>query len=257
GKSVITMSVSRQDLKVVACVTAYNEEATVGEIVRALKACEAIDQVQVVDDGSEDGTRAAAEAESVKVISLETRVPVGQAIMRHLDDLDEECILLWCDADLVNLKPEYMADIVQRFKATSLMQVMSSRGVPLNWPAFLRCWPIANLWGWFFGPISGERAILKSDFQQAITLAQSLEWEEMMRGYGIVLFLNWYSNVFGQGIEVRYFDQLRQRQKYQKWGRAAHFQMWRQWLQFGLCWLKIRVNAGKIKAKRQALLPGS
>ncbi len=241
----------REDLKVVACVTAFNEEQTIGEVVSALKACEAIDEVQVVNDGSTDNTKEVAEAQGVKVITLPERVPVGQAIMNHLTDMEEECILLWCDADLVGLKPEYMEDIVTNFRAGNITQVMSSRGVPPNWPNWLRGSPVKNFWGWLFGPISGERAILRSDFIDAINLAQRLEWEEMMRGYGIVLFLNWYSNVFGDGIRVRYFDKLRQRQKYQKWGKQSRWEMVRQWIQFGLCWMKIRANAGKIKASRR------
>ncbi len=244
----------RTELEVVACVTAYNEEQTIGEIVRALKQSKSVDRVQVVDDGSTDGTRAVAAAEGVKVISLPERVPVGEAIMHHLTDMNEECILLWCDADLVGLKPKYMDDIVARFRAGNLTQVTSSRGVPPNWPGWLRGTPVRQFWGWFFGPISGERAILRSDFLEAIELSRRLEWAEMMRGYGIVLFLNWYSNVLGEGMKVSYFDKLRQRQKYQKWGKGSRGEMLRQWIQFILCWVKIRLHAGKIKASRRQLL---
>lgn len=125
---------------------------------------------------------------------------------------------------------------------------MSSRGVPPNWPAWLRNRGVRAFWGWLFGPISGERAILHSDFVAAIELAQKLHWVEMMRGYGIVLFLNWYASTYGGGSVVTYFDDLRQRQKYQKWGGNPAGEMARQWAQFIFVWMKIRMNAPRIKA---------
>lgn len=238
----------RQFLPVIACVTAYNEAPTIGAILDTLKACPSITRVQVVDDCSEDETRAIAEAAGVKVISLPEKVPVGQAIMHHLTDMEEEAIVLWCDADLIGLKPWHMEELIARFQESQLMQVTSSRGVPPNWPAIARNGIVKAFWGWLFGPISGERTILKSDFEAAIALASKLHWSEMMRGYGIVLFLNWYAHAYGEGSEVRYFDTLRQRQKYQKWKTGNPVgQMVKQWGEFIRVWIKIRVNAGRIK----------
>jgi glycosyltransferase involved in cell wall biosynthesis len=238
----------RRSLPVVACVTAYNEEGTIGDVLAALKACEAIDRIQVVDDGSTDRTREIAENAGVTVISLPERVPVGQAIMHHLTSLDDETILLWCDADLLGLRADHAADLIGTFRSTDFMQVMSSRGVPPNWPGWLRNGAVKAFWAWLFGPISGERAILKSDFEAAIGLARRLDWAEMMRGYGIVLFLNWYAGVYGRGSRVRYFDTLRQRQKYQKWDGDPVRQMLRQWGQFIIVWVRIRLNAPRIRA---------
>ncbi len=242
----------RAQLPVIALVTAYNEAPTIGAILEVLKACPEIDRVQVVDDGSTDETRAIAEAAGVSVISLETRVPVGQAIMHHLTNIDEEAILLWCDADLLGLKPQHMTALINKFRERGIMQSMSSRGVPPTWPGWARNGVVKAFWGWLFGPISGERAILRSDFLAAIDLAQKLHWAEMMRGYGIVLFLNWYANTYGEGSTVTYFDDLRQRQKYQKWGGNPVGEMLRQWGQFIFVWMKIRMNATRIKAMAQA-----
>ena len=245
----------RSKLRVIACVTAFNEEQTIGAILDTLKECPSIDSVQVVDDGSTDRTQAEAEArEGVTVISLPERVPVGQAIMHHLTTTDEECILVWCDADLLGLKPAYMEELITRFKTEDVTQSLSSRGVPPTWPEWLRGWPVKQLWTWAFGPISGERAILRSDFLEAIELSRRLDWEEMMRGYGIVLFLNWYSHAFGTGHVITYFDGLRQRQKYQKWGKSSRWEMVRQWLQFAAVWIKIRRHAGQIRESRRQLL---
>ena len=74
--------------------------------------------------------------------------------------------------------------------------------------------------------VSGERVILRSTFLSAIELADQLRWRKMMHGYGIVLFLNWYCKETGSGSVITYFDQLKQRQKHQKWG-ASPFQRWK------------------------------
>lgn len=242
-----TSTIDRTTLPVIALVTAYNEAGTVGEILAVLKACPAIDRIQVVDDGSTDATAAIARTAGVTVISLPHRVPVGEAIMHHLPGVDGEAILLWCDADLLGLTCAHMTALVDRFRTEGVTQSMSSRGVPPNWPGWLRNRVTKALWGRLFGPISGERAILRSDFSAAIALAHKLEWAEMMRGYGIVLFLNWYAAVYGRGSVVTYFDDLRQRQKYQKWGGNPVGEMIRQWAQFIAVWLKIRWHASRIK----------
>lgn len=246
---------SRSNLEVVACVTAFNEEATVGEVLDVLLRCESVDRVQVVNDGSTDGTREVCESrKTVRSINLAKRVPVGEAIMHHLDDLDEECILLWCDADLIDFRPEYMDALVRRFREEGVSMSMSSRGLPRSWPGGMR-WPIfKKAWAAAFGPISGERAILRSEFLEAIELSRTLGWPEMMRGYGIVLFLNYHAKKFGNGCVIEYFDQLRQRQKYEKWGKISIFEMWGQWLQFYAAWLKIRLNAGRIRRHRSQLV---
>ncbi|MEM9233404.1 MAG: glycosyltransferase [Pseudomonadota bacterium] len=239
---------SRSHLPVIACVTAYNEAETVGAILETLKSVEAIDRIQVVDDCSEDATAEIARAAGVKVVSLPQKVPVGEAIMHHLTDMEDEAIVLWCDADLVGLEPWHMETLIATFREGERMQVTSSRGVPPNWPGWARNSAVKWFWGWLFGPISGERAILKSDFEAAIALARKLHWAEMMRGYGIVLFLNWYASVYGGGSEVKYFDTLRQRQKYQKWKTGNPVgQMFRQWGEFIRVWIKIRVNSLRIR----------
>ncbi|RFB05828.1 glycosyltransferase family 2 protein [Parvularcula marina] len=241
-------ALARQDLPVIACVTAYNEAETIGAILETLKQVNGITRVQVVDDCSEDATAEIARAAGVKVISLPEKVPVGQAIMHHLEGMEPEAIVLWCDADLVGLEPGHMQTLIDSFREGTRMQVTSSRGVPPNWPGWARNGAVKAFWGWLFGPISGERAILKSDFEAAIALASKLEWAEMMRGYGIVLFLNWYARAYGGGSEVKYFDTLRQRQKYQKWKTGNPVgQMFRQWGEFIRVWMKIRLNAGRIR----------
>ncbi len=234
--------------KVVALVTAYNEAATIGAVIAALKAAPSIARVQVVDDGSTDGTAEIARAAGALVIGLATRVPVGEAIMRHLPTVERDAVILWCDADLLGLEPAHVEALIARYRNGDVEQAMSSRATPPSWPDWLQNKGVQNVWAQMFGPLSGERVMSRAFFQSAIELARRLGWSEMMRGYGIVLFLNWRAQTTGRGSAVVYCEGLRQRQKYQKWGKKAGLEMIMQWIEFGRVWAKIRIHAGRIRA---------
>ena len=242
---------SASEHSVVALVTAYNEQETIGAVIDALRAAPSVARVHVVDDASTDETRAVALARGAEVTTLLTKLPVGEAIMAHLEAVTEETLLLWCDADLVGLAPEHVEALIARYQRGDIVQSLSSRGAPRSWPRAFRGRAVQAAWAWLFGPISGERVIRRSDFVAAIDLSRSLGWSEMMRGYGIVLFLNWWAGAFGSGSAVTYFDELRQRQKFQKRGLGGFVSMARQWAQFGLVWVKIRLNARRLRAAVQ------
>jgi len=206
-----------------------------------------IDRVQVVDDGSTDATASIARAAGANVTVLPTRIPVGEAIMHHLDG-DPDDILVWCDADLTGLTSVHIDSLIARFIRGDVAQVMSCRALPPTWPSVIDQ-PMTR-WAWktLFGPISGERVMRRHDFSRAMSVAKALDWSEMVRGYGIVLFLNWYLAKVSTGHTIVYLPGLRQRQKYQKWGARAGGAMLTQWLEFIRVWIKIRLNTGKIKA---------
>ncbi|WP_240191300.1 glycosyltransferase family 2 protein [Microbacterium hominis] len=65
---------------VLVIVPAWNEEANVADTVREIRAADATYDVVVVDDGSRDGTRAAAEAAGATVLSLPFNMGVGGAM---------------------------------------------------------------------------------------------------------------------------------------------------------------------------------
>jgi glycosyltransferase involved in cell wall biosynthesis len=69
--------------RVIALIPAYNEAARVGEVVT--RASGQVDEIVVVDDGSTDGTAAAAEKAGAKVLRHEQNRGKGGAIATALD----------------------------------------------------------------------------------------------------------------------------------------------------------------------------
>lgn len=69
-------------MEIEALVPAYNEAASVGQTVAALLKLPQIRRVLVIDDGSVDGTAAAAAAAGAQVIRLHRNVGKGEAVLR-------------------------------------------------------------------------------------------------------------------------------------------------------------------------------
>ncbi|MEL6111681.1 MAG: glycosyltransferase [Pseudomonadota bacterium] len=249
GEKLDGKSAGTKPVTLVACVTAYNEAATIGSVIDALRRSAYVTHIHVVDDGSTDDTATIARAHGADVLTLPERVPVGEAIRHHCDGAPDD-LLLWCDADLVGLTTAHIDTLVEAFLNGQASQILSSRALPPSWPQLLDQPFVRWSWQRIFGPISGERIMWRRDFTAALSLARRLGWSEMVRGYGIVLFLNWYFREFGLGHKIVYLAGLRQRQKYQKWGKSASGEMISQWLQFIRVWIKIRCYASQIKSLR-------
>jgi dolichol-phosphate mannosyltransferase len=71
--------------KVLLIAPAFNEEAKIGEVVRRTPR-DIVDTVLVVDDGSTDGTAAAARRHGAEIISLDRVYGVGYAIRRGFEE---------------------------------------------------------------------------------------------------------------------------------------------------------------------------
>lgn len=84
---------------IVAVIPAYNCAATVGDVIRGVRAH--LDRVVVVDDGSADGTTAAAEAAGAVVSRLAVNQGKGAALLHgvELALAGEPAALLLLDAD--------------------------------------------------------------------------------------------------------------------------------------------------------------
>jgi len=90
-------------------VPAFNEAATIGEVVRCALASE-VGPVLVVDDGSTDGTAAAATAAGAEVLRLPHNVGKGGALLAAAVAVTNDVVVL-LDADLVGLTPAQVRDL--------------------------------------------------------------------------------------------------------------------------------------------------
>jgi polyisoprenyl-phosphate glycosyltransferase len=99
-------------VKVIAIIPAYNEEKTIGEVLRVLKDIAVIDRIVVVSDGSTDGTVDVAREYDVDVIELQENKGKGGAMKAGLDSADAE-VILFLDADLLGLTSGHVLSLLK------------------------------------------------------------------------------------------------------------------------------------------------
>lgn len=208
-------------MKVAAIVPAYNEEGRITAVLRALTEAAAVDEIIVVDDGSEDKTsEVAGSLLNVRVITLPRNLGKGGAMREGATQTDAD-VLLFFDADLIGLTPRHVQDLLTPVcsgQATMAMGIFKG----------------GRLWtdmAQFFAPaITGQRAIRREVF---------LEIPDLERvGYGIELAINDY--VYHRGLARRdvTLRGVTHPMKEEKlgWARgaASRLRMYRQMLRFRL-----------------------
>jgi len=116
----------KRKLKIVAGIPAFNEEATIAKIV--VRARRHVDEVVVVDDGSNDDTGLIAEGLGVIVVRHEKNLGYGGALRSCFSaarDLRAD-ILVTIDADGQH-NPDQIPELVQPIKDESADLVLGSR----------------------------------------------------------------------------------------------------------------------------------
>jgi glycosyltransferase involved in cell wall biosynthesis len=123
----------RGQLRVAAIVPAYNEGATLREVLSVLKATPSIDEVLVVSDGSTDDTVEIARSLGLRTIHLRQNQGKGRAMEIGVAHTDAE-ILLFVDADILNLTVELIQRLIEPvLSGRSDMNVgIRHRGRPIN-----------------------------------------------------------------------------------------------------------------------------
>ncbi|HEX5542858.1 MAG TPA: glycosyltransferase [Micromonospora sp.] len=165
-------------------IPAYNEAVTVGEVVRVAAHARLVDEVVVVDDGSQDGTAQVAAAQGARVISAGHRGK-GESLLTGARATRAEVLIL-LDADLAGLRPDHVDRLARTVVNDGVTMALGlfDRGPWLNW-LFLRLLP----------RLTGERA-LRRDLLLSLDPAEA-------RGFRIEAALN--SFVAEQGGTVRAF----------------------------------------------------
>jgi glycosyltransferase involved in cell wall biosynthesis len=99
-----------------AIVCAYNEEKTIAGILETLLKYAKLNEIIVVNDGSNDGTSNVLEKfiglDKLRVIKLPENKGKGYAMAEGIANAKSE-LLLFVDADLLNLKEEYIKQLIQ------------------------------------------------------------------------------------------------------------------------------------------------
>ena len=92
-------------------IPAYNEEKTIGEVVRVACKSNLIDEIIVVNDGSADNTSIIARESGAKVIDLSKNKGKGGALSEGIKKAQGE-ILLFLDADLIGLTNQHIKNLL-------------------------------------------------------------------------------------------------------------------------------------------------
>ena len=169
----------RGQLRVAAIVPAYNEGATLREVLSVLKAAPSIDEVLVVSDGSTDGTVEIARSLGLRTIHLRQNQGKGRAMEIGVAHTDAE-VLLFVDADILNLT----VDLIQRLiepvlSGQSDMNVgIRHRGRPLN--------AIQNR----TGPLLSGVRCLRREIFEAVP-------DSHLEGFAVETGLNWACRELG------------------------------------------------------------
>lgn len=186
--------------QIAAIVPAYNEELTVGTVVRTLVKSGFFCEVIVVSDGSTDRTvECAREAGASKIITSDQKLGKGLAMRRGALATDAPFIF-FCDADLLGLRVEHVSSLIEPVLsgAVGMCVDLHDRGTRITW--LMRYLPL----------IGGERAL-------------SREWflmipEKFLRGYRVEIAMNAFMRARGLKIKAIKLEGLRIRSKMQKIG---------------------------------------
>jgi len=99
-------------MEVCALIPAYNEETSLGSILKLLKEIETINKIVVVDDGSTDNTAQIAGKYKINLIVNKNNLGKGAALQKGLENIDTE-ILLMLDGDLVGLTENHISELIK------------------------------------------------------------------------------------------------------------------------------------------------
>ncbi len=105
-------TVNSSNMTISVIIPAFNEEKTVGHVVKTIKKVEYIDEIIVVDDGSYDKTANEAEKAGAKVIQHDKNRGKGAAIKTGFKNSTGD-VIVFLDADIKNLTPKQVDSIIQ------------------------------------------------------------------------------------------------------------------------------------------------
>lgn len=183
-----------------AIVPAYNEEETIGGVVRALVLSKLFSEVVVISDGSTDRTaEEARSAGATTVHELPRRGGKGAAMQHGITHTDSP-LIFFCDADLLGLNKKHIQDVLDPvLSGERVMNVaLRDRG-----KLFMRLAAYLPL-------IGGERALYRHVIEGIP--------DRYLRGFMVESALNYYCRINKLPYGSVPLFGLKIRHKYQKVG---------------------------------------
>ena len=173
---------------ITAVVPAYNEEKTLGNILKALTKSGFIQEIIVINDGSKDNTARIAKKYRVKLVDFKKNHGKSIAIKKACTGLTTD-ILFFCDADLIRFRPEYADNIIRPVYDGEAGMSIGLRNYNLWNPVQKR-----------LILISGERAILNSYFQKI------MESPCFSSAWSMEIVMNEYCRQKGIKVKAEVYD---------------------------------------------------
>ena len=190
--------------QVSAIISAYNEEGTIEQVVKSLRASPYLNEVLVISDGSTDLTAQRARASGATVYQIPRRGGKGKALLHALTHTTAP-IVAFFDGDLRGLTAAHVEQLVLPvLNGSRVMNVgLRDRG---RWvTALTRHLPL----------ISGERAMVRSVMENTPP--------QFLNGFMVEASLNYYCRSHGLPYGSVELKGLSMRRKFEKvgWPRAV------------------------------------
>lgn len=190
-------------MKVAAVIPAYNEEETVGSVVRAIRESDLVDEIIVVSDGSQDKTvREAREAQADKVLWNQINRGKGAALDRGVAETSAK-VILFCDADLLGFKGHHVRQLLSPVLLGKRYMNIGLRDRSRLYMFLAHHLPL----------ISGERAFNREVFEGLLP--------RMKRGFMVEAAMNYYCRSRSLSYGAIPLKGVTIRRKYQKMGMLA------------------------------------
>jgi len=159
--------------RVAAIVPAYNEEATLAEVLQILQATPVIDEILVISDGSTDRTVEIARSLNLRTIHLRRNAGKGMAMAVGVAHTSAP-LLLFVDGDILNLTESRLTDLVR-----PVMEGRSDMNVGIRHRG-----TVLDLIHRRYGPLLSGIRCLRREIFEAVP-------ETHLKGFAIETALNW------------------------------------------------------------------
>lgn len=194
--------------KTTALIPAYNEGPRLAAVLEVVITSPLVDEIIVIDDGSQDDTARVAASFPIKLVRFEENGGKGAALQAGLEKGADATRFLFLDADLLNLHHRHIEQLLDPLagEQPAAMTVGTfRRGKKAN----------VNLAQHYFPTLNGQRA-LHRDF---VAILPDLRWSR----FGVEILLSKYARLSRQPVSYPELQGISHVTKEEKFGFVAGF----------------------------------